>query len=219
MENRDHDPPFDKTIHLLSPLIDDNSSAKIKELREMLLPLKLYHDYRNWCTDQQLQRFLIARQYEVKSSYDLMVAALNWRNCRVPPQGIESLPNWETKMSHESETGKIYVPGKDKYGRPVIVFDNSVQNTTSIDDQLSFVSFNFEYACRMMEPKVDKYVVFMNLEIFSLFNCPPMKSTKEVIFMLCSGYPERLGHCIAYKPPSIFKVVFNIRNCGILFDE
>jgi hypothetical protein len=27
--------------------------------------------------------------------------------------------------------------------------------------------------------------------------------------MLCSGFPERLGHCIAYKPPSIFRVVFN----------
>lgn len=27
--------------------------------------------------------------------------------------------------------------------------------------------------------------------------------------MLCSGFPERLGHCIAYKPPGVFRVVFN----------
>jgi hypothetical protein len=32
-------------------------------------------------------------------------------------------------MSKEAETGKIYVAGHDRWCRPVVVFDNSVQNT------------------------------------------------------------------------------------------
>jgi hypothetical protein len=27
--------------------------------------------------------------------------------------------------------------------------------------------------------------------------------------MLCNCYPERLGHCIAYQPPAIFRTFFN----------
>ena len=59
-----------------------------------------------------------------------------------------------------------------------------------------------------MPSKVDKYVIFMHLENFSLFNSPNMAVTKETIYMLCQSYPERLGHCICYMPPSVFHFVF-----------
>lgn len=112
-------------------------------------------------------------------------------------------------MKKESETGKIYISGVDKWGRPVVIFDNSVQNTNCTTDQLNFLSWNLEYACRMMPLTVDKYVVFMNLEMFSIFATPSMAATKESIFMLCSAFPERLGHCVCYKPPSLFHTFFN----------
>ena len=73
-------------------------------------------------------------------------------------------------------TNSMCLLGYDAYGRPVVVFDNSVQNTKDVDSQLVCLSHNLDTACRMMDPAVtDKYVVFMNLEIFSLFSCPPMK--------------------------------------------
>jgi hypothetical protein len=49
----------------------------------------------------------------------------------------------------------------------------------------------------------------MHLGNFSLFNAPSMKASRETIYMLCNCFPERLGHCIAYLPPSVFTFFFN----------
>jgi hypothetical protein len=203
-------PPFDSDTHIRSADMTLEQLSKVAELRAMLDNHHLYTAYRAWCTDSQLQRFLIARLWNTRPAYDLVISALTWRSTRIPTGGVESLCNWEESMKTESDTGKMYINGYDQYHRPVIVFDNSVQNTSNVDTQLVALAWNLDTACRMMDPtRTDKYVVFMNLEIFSMFNCPPMKATKETIFMLCSGFPERLGHCVAYKPPSIFRVVFN----------
>eukprot|EP01034_Spumella_vulgaris_P023948 gene23948-30232_t len=112
-------------------------------------------------------------------------------------------------MSKESETGKIYCPGYDKWGRSILILDNTVENTKSIDDQMTFLAWNLEFAIKMMKPNVDKYLVFMHLSNFSFFNTPPLASTKETINMLCNCFPERLGHCIAYQPPTVFRIFFN----------
>jgi hypothetical protein len=179
-------PPFDCAVHLNSSGIELDS-VKLEVLHELRLKLDDVHlalEYKDWLTDGTLKRFLIARQFNVKASFDLLVSALEWRKTRVPVNGIESLPGWEEKMSKESETGKIYIPGFDKWNRPVVVFDNTVQNTTSVDDQLTFLAWNLEYACKLMSSDVDKYTVFMHLNNFSFFNCPPFKSTTETIHML-----------------------------------
>ena len=46
--------------------------------------------------------------------------------CSNPDTAVDG---WAAKMSKEAETGKIYVAGHDRWCRPVVVFDNSVQNT------------------------------------------------------------------------------------------
>ena len=76
------------------------------------------------------------------------------------------------KMSHEAETGKIRLAGRDRYDREVVIFDNSVQNTQDSDGQLTFLAWNLEMAIHTLPPHVDKYVVFMHLENFSVLNCP-----------------------------------------------
>jgi len=100
------------------------------------------------------------------------------------PSLIDTLAGWEQKLSRESETGKIYVPGHDKWGRSVVIFDNSVQNTSNVDGQMTFLAWSLEYAFRFMKPEVDKYLVFMHMENFSLFNMPGFSSTRETIHMV-----------------------------------
>lgn len=204
------DPPFDREVHIRSPDITPGMIESITEVRKSLEGNDLFGQYATWCSDEIIVLFLIARQCNVKQAVDLLASALKWRITRVPSDGgIESTEGWEARMSKEGETGKIYVPGYDKWERPVVIFDNSVQNTKSADDQQTFLAWNLEYACKMMPKTVDKYLIFMHLEVFSLFNCPSISVVKETIFMLCSGYPERLGHCICYRPPAVFKTVFN----------
>jgi hypothetical protein len=74
---------------------------------------------------------------------------------------------------------------------------------------MTFLAWSLELAIRDMPPFVDKYVVFMHLENFSLWNNPSFSATTETIHMLCDCFPERLGHCICFQPPGIFIPVFN----------
>jgi hypothetical protein len=102
----------------------------------------------------------------------MIIGALEWREKRKPSE-IDTLDGWEEKMSKESETGKIYCPGHDLWKRPIVVFDNTVQNTTVVDDHMTFLAWNLEFSIKMMPKNVDKFLIFMHLENFSFFNMPP----------------------------------------------
>lgn len=200
-------PPFDPAIHLLSPTPNATQEAKILEMKEKLSHLELYQKYQDWANDQTIQRFLIARNYDIEEAYKLFVIALEWREVRKPSE-IDRQPDWEAFLSKESESGKIYVAGYDQWSRPVLIFNNTVQNTPHIEDHMTFLAWNLEFATKIMSPKIDKYCVFINLEDFSFFNIPPFSESRETLHMLCNCFPERLGHLIAYKPPFVFKAFY-----------
>ena len=123
------------------------------------------------------------------------------------------------RLENENKTGKIYLAGFDVWQRMVVIFDNSVQNTTNPSDHVDILAFNLELAIRSLPPGRDKYVVFMHLDKFSWFNMPDLSTTKESALMLTTAFPERLGHCICYHPPSIFHTVFKLLKTLGLLDE
>ena len=200
---------FDIAIHYKTPEPDAAQLKRIEELRTILknAGAEVFIQNSSWCTDDQLNRFLVAKNNSIRDAYDLAIAALEWRNKR-KPDDIEKTDGWADRMSKEMETGKIYPSGNDKYGRPMVVFDNTVQNTPSTDNHMIFLGWVLDLACREMPICCDKYVIFIHLEHFSLLNNPTLSETKETINMVCNSFPERLGHCILYQPPWIFKGVF-----------
>jgi hypothetical protein len=101
----------DKTIHVLStiPPPDSLDGEKIKELRQLLIQNEIIEA--QGLPEDQLVRYLIARNYDVKKSYDLFMVAFNWRQLRKPDE-LEMIDGWGNRMGHESETGTclcIYV--------------------------------------------------------------------------------------------------------------
>lgn len=196
--------PFDLDIHYLSPQPKSDKHKEILEqFREHLRNnfSDLFHEFQEWLTDYQLIRFLIARNYDIKKSCDMITGAMRWRQSRKPHlveqlDGVGSTnEHWTVKFAKESATGKIYNPGFDRWGRPVVIFDNTVQNTPNVDDHMIFLAWNLEFAIRQMK-QTDKYVIFIHLTKFSFLNSPSWKSTRETLLMLCNCYPDRLGHCI-----------------------
>lgn len=184
--------PFDAGIHIKSPYPDTDDRIKI--LKSFRQNLSEYHpdlcaEFALWLTEEQLIRFLIARNYDLAKSVSLIVEAMNWRRMRKPHllesmKGVGSTDeHWSVKFSKECETGKIYNPGFDQYNRPFIVFDNTVQNTHNVDDHMLFLAWSLEFAIRQMTT-VDKYCIFVHLENFSIFKCPPLKSVRETLLML-----------------------------------
>lgn len=209
--NDDEVIPFDEAIHLRAPLPTEEEQCKIVEMQRRIEAHELFPNHIEWASDaNQVRRFLIARSYDIDAAYNMMSEALKWRDRRRPAD-LEKQPDWEEKMGKENETGKVYCPGQDKYGRPVFVFNSGVQNTNSPDDHMLFLAWNLEHVVKYIMPKpevTDKYLVFIHLESFSLFCMPTLNETKETIAMLNSYYPERLGHCIAYQPPMYFRIFF-----------
>lgn len=200
------EPSFSRTNHICAPKPDENALVQMAELRGMLEGSEFYDE--EWATDEQLHRCLIAKQFDMKVAYNLCIEALKWRQKRMPHL-IETKEDWQAPFSKECETGKIYYPGFDRWGRPVVCFDNSAQNTTNVDDQMLYLGWLLNFSCREMPENVDKYTIFMHLTTFSFFSIPSMSSTTETIHMLCNTFPERLGHCIAYRPPGVFRTFFN----------
>ncbi len=108
-----------------------------------------------------------------------------------------------------AETGKCYVAGSDRWKRPLLVLNGSVQNTPHCDDHMLLLAWSLELMIMMMPKDIERYTVFMNLEDFSFFNMPSMAESIESIKMLTQCYPERLGHCVVYLPPFVFKAFYD----------
>jgi hypothetical protein len=72
-------PPFDKLIHTQPHPIDDTIRAQIDAFRAELQSHELYEHHADWADDQQLLRFLIARNFEQPKSLSMIDSALKWR--------------------------------------------------------------------------------------------------------------------------------------------
>jgi len=125
----------------------------------------------NLFTPASYGRYLVARNDDVNKAAELLQFTHNWR----ARTGITTM----TFSSHlaliksEGHTGKIYFAGSDCHGRPVIVFDNSCQNTKSREKQMLFLAYFFDLAIKQMAiynastvpppTPIAKWVIFMNM--------------------------------------------------------
>ena len=74
--------------------------------------------------------------------------------------------------------------------------------------QLDYLAFHLEraryYMIRNQGHEVDRWVVIINVERFSLFNTPSLSTCAEVVRVLMSRFPEYLGHMIVWRAPMLF---------------
>lgn len=70
-------------------------------------------------------------------------------------------------MQEQGRTGKIYNAGMDRWGRPVVIFNNSVNNSNDPRAQMRYLAFNLETALRKARAaeanNVAKFVIFMHM--------------------------------------------------------
>ena len=99
--------PFDTAVHHITPYpTSPEQLAKLLEFRSILQNSgsELYLKNLKWCTDIQLVRFLIARKYVLKDSYELIMIAFEWRST-IKPHEVEKNDGWADRMGREAETG------------------------------------------------------------------------------------------------------------------
>jgi hypothetical protein len=81
----------------------------------------------------------------------MLVNALKWKRQRLAGWGLlnksRTVQNAED-LKTEAETGKVYHPGLDKWGRPILVFDNHVENTWKQDQNIAVADMHGAYRPR-----------------------------------------------------------------------
>jgi len=194
----------DHQLHVEKLKLTDDQEKVREKLKEDLKKEKLWDE--DFCTDEELARFCKARNFEYKKVLQMTSDAIKWRRDAKPHHLRPTLP----RVVSEGQTGKTYVAGKDKYGRPVVVMDSSCENSKDHQSKIDFLLFNLEHAKRLMEGSVDKWVLWIYLDNFSFFSAPPMKTSMETNRCLMLRYPERMGHCILYQPPTLFNVCWKM---------
>jgi len=187
-----------------APPLTEKGKKRLEELKVLLASDNLDAPSAAICAcDATLLRFLRARSMVVQDAHTLLLEHLEWLQV-MNPQNITA-----EMMEPEACTGKIRVSHVDQYGRPIVVMDNSVENTWDVEKNIQHLVFNLDRAVSLMKPGIEKLVVFINLENFAFRSAPSMKASIATCKTLLNHFPERMGHCIMYNPPRVFAGFFH----------
>ena len=100
---------------------------------------------RRFVTDQNLHRYLRARNFDQAKAKKLILETLTWR-LAYKPEAITA-----AEVEPECATGKIRVLAeRDVHHRPIIVMDSSRENSKTHDSQLRHLVWQLERAKRKM---------------------------------------------------------------------
>jgi hypothetical protein len=116
----------------------------ISHLRTLNIEQKEYELYIN---DDALMRFLVAREYDENKSFNMWS---QWADWRLQYQPDKILPK---HIKNELKTGKAYLHGYDREGRPCMIVKNClhIPENSDIDEVMRFFIYNVENACRIAD--------------------------------------------------------------------
>jgi hypothetical protein len=152
-----------------------------------------------FCTHDCLYRYLKSRKNSVSHAAIALKQTLVWRNTYYPGKiTFEEVEKYAV-------TGKCYINGFDKEGRPLIYMRPTRENyKKDVEGQIRFLVFNMENAIKLMPKSVHQLVILIDFEGFRLSDAPPFKVTNETINLLSAHYPERLKSIFMINAPIIF---------------
>ena len=94
-----------------------------------------------------LQRFMTARENNEKKAFEMWEHWLTWRLQYKPEEFNEKL------IENELKSGKAFLHGYDKEGRPCIVVKNArhIPEKTDMDEFMKFFIYMVDKACRLAD--------------------------------------------------------------------
>jgi hypothetical protein len=103
-------PTFDRDIHIRT--IDPSAEHHpiIESVRKTISAYEHYDEA--WCTNDEIMRFLIARNFKEGDTCALLQEALEWRSSR-KAHLLETQEGWEKFLHREHSTGKLVVQGNN----------------------------------------------------------------------------------------------------------
>ncbi|KAJ3242819.1 hypothetical protein HDU78_001137 [Chytriomyces hyalinus] len=151
-----------------------------------------------------VRQFLRATMWDVAAAKKRLVATMKWRNEYKPDQITAE------EVEPEAVTGKQFINGFDKTGRPQLFLVPRNENTKTYDRQIRFSVYMLERCIKLMPEGVEKVAVIIDYENLSLFNATPLSVSMKYMAVLSNHYPERLGVAVMVNASWYFSGFFKL---------
>jgi hypothetical protein len=144
---------------------------------------------RMWLTRECLLRYLRAVKWNTVEAEKRLLGTLTWRR----EYGADAIaPDY---ISPENETGKQVILGYDNASRPCLYLNPSKQNTQRSPRQIQHLVFMLDRVIDLMLPGQETLSLLVNFAESSA-NGPSVSQGRQVLSILQTHYPERLGRAL-----------------------
>ncbi|CAB4253846.1 similar to Saccharomyces cerevisiae YNL231C PDR16 Phosphatidylinositol transfer protein (PITP) controlled by the multiple drug resistance regulator Pdr1p [Maudiozyma barnettii] len=190
-------PNSEKQIKDNIPETDENS-APLTEIEKA------------WVTRECICRYLRATKWVVDDCKDRIAGSIAWRR----EFGISHFGEengdviTSDSVSIENESGKNVIMGYENDARPILYLKPGRQNTKTSHRQVQHLVFMLERVIDFMPPGQDSLALLIDFKEYpdvpkvqGNSKIPPIGVGKEVLHILQTHYPERLGKALLTNIP------------------
>jgi len=159
-----------------------------------------------WLTRECLLRYLRATKWSTADAAKRLLATLTWRR----EYGVESLTG--DHISPENETGKQIIFGYDIAARPCLYLNPGRQNTSVSPRQVQHLVFMVERVIEFMVPHQETLALLINFKSSKSRSntAPGIGQGREVLNILQTHYPERLGRALIINSKSRSDTIYGV---------
>ncbi|KAF2825760.1 CRAL/TRIO domain-containing protein [Ophiobolus disseminans] len=155
----------------------------------------LSDDERLWLTRECLLRYLRATKWNLQQAITRLRATAVWRR----EFGTDTFT--ADYISEENAKGKQVQLGFDKEGRPCLYLLPQNQNTKPSQKQVEHLVYMVERTLDLHPPGQEGLALLIDFRNTGAGGTPPMSISKQVLDILQSHYPERLGRALLTHLP------------------
>lgn len=165
-----------------------------------------------WLTRECVLRYLRATKWVEKDAIERIVASLAWRReFGISHMGDENGDELKSdEVAVENESGKQVVLGYENDARPILYLKPGRQNTKTSRRQVQHLVFMLERVIDFMPVGQDSLALLIDFKEYpdvpkvqGNSKIPPIGVGKEVLHILQTHYPERLGKALLTNIPWI----------------
>ncbi|KAK5577630.1 hypothetical protein RB653_002573 [Dictyostelium firmibasis] len=181
----------------------DIIKAKIGEIKDPVLEKEIQQ-----LDDSMTLRFLRARKWNQKDSFEMLYEALKFR-ATFQDVGVEGIT--ESMVVNELKSGKSYFHGTDKGGRPVCIVKTSRHDSYNRDlnESMRYCVYVMENGKSMLKDGIETCTLIFDMSDFSSKNMDyPL--VKFMVELFQKFYPESLQKCLILNAPWIFMGIWHI---------
>ncbi|TGO28688.1 hypothetical protein BPAE_0024g00330 [Botrytis paeoniae] len=159
-----------------------------------------------WLTRECLCRYLRATKWSATEAPKRLLGTLTWRR----EYGVSDLSGDD--LSIENETGKQFILGYDNEGRPCHYLNPGRQNTEPNPKQVQHLVFMLERCIDLTIPGQSTLALLINFKSSKSRSntAPGIGQAREVLNILQTHYPERLGRALIINVPWMVNGFFKL---------